>query len=86
MLICLDRAGIMLEGTVVELFYKTIANPTAPPNTPTASQPQLLDLGAIPDCNPAAGPVVLTAAPAEPVGVGTPVSLAWITVTAVIVD
>jgi len=66
--------------------HNTMAKPTAPPNTPTTSHPQVLDLGARPVCKPAAGPVVLGPAPAEPLGVMTAGALAWITVTAVIVD
>lgn len=66
--------------------HKTMAKPTAPPSTPTTSHPQVLDLGASPVCKPAAGPVVVGPAPAEPLGVTTAGALAWTTVTAVMVD
>ena len=64
------------------------ANPTAPPITPTTSQPQLLDLGARPAlCRLPEGPVVVPGgevAPADPVGVANPAP--EMIVTAVMVD
>ena len=68
--------------------YITIATPIAPPNTPTASHPQHLDLGANPVCRPGEPRVVPLGGPtpAVPLGVTTPLSVACITVTAVIVD
>lgn len=64
-----------------------MANPTAPPNTPTASQPQLLVLGAKPVCKPPAAAVVVpAAAPAVPLGVATELSLAAMMATVVMVD